>query len=238
MKLLASVLVALAIPANAYTFGTFPGGTLFTLARAGSGACQTGRCGAPLADLMNLEDVMAIRRRRNRRNSMFKQAFQTNSPNYQIVDNDDIFQVQLDVPGVKVEDLNINLEDDGKMLTLSGSREKSENGYSYTSQFSQSFSLDSTVDIDQFSANLQNGVLVVSAPKDLKKLEEGVKSIPVTELPSKPTEIKSDSLETEKEEVTSSVSSDDIPVIPKEDPNPEADETIDLDAPTESDGKA
>merc|ERR1711907_424211 len=51
-----------------------------------------------------------------------------------------------------------------------------------TSKFSQSFYLDPTVDVDNFTATLKNGVLVVSAPKDLAKLEENVRRIPITPL--------------------------------------------------------
>jgi HSP20 family molecular chaperone IbpA len=167
---------------------------------------------------------------------MFKQAFQPNAPNYQIVDNDEIFSVQIDVPGVKAGDLNINLEEDGKMLTLSGSREKTKDGYSYTSEFSQSFYVDPTViDTENFSANLQNGVLVVSAPKDLKKVEETVKSIPITELPAEPMQIKSEAADADTEADTSSgTPAEDVTVSTSkeehvETPAAAADETIDLD---------
>merc|ERR1712125_193025 len=47
-------------------------------------------------------------------------------------------------------------------------------------KFSNTFSLDPTVDVDRFTANLNNGVLVVSAPKDLAKLEKNIRRIPIT----------------------------------------------------------
>merc|ERR1711982_309939 len=43
----------------------------------------------------------------------------------------------------------------------------------------KTFSLDQTVDVDKFTASLKNGVLTVAAPKDLEKLEENVRRIPV-----------------------------------------------------------
>lgn len=256
MKYITPALLALAVPANAYTFGTFPADSLFTALARAEGACQppAGRC-EPAAAARRLftspgEDLMAVRqgRRRRRDSNMFNRALQTNSPSYQIVDNEDMFQVQLDVPGVNVEDLKINLEDDGKMLTLSGSREKTADGYSYTSQFSQSFFLeDPTIDADQFSANLQNGVLIVSAPKDSKKLEEAIRSIPITELSRESTEIKSETSEAEnKDSVPSSIKekgiTDGVTLTAEEQESTvatAADETIDLDAPaTEPDDKA
>merc|ERR1712107_359969 len=45
---------------------------------------------------------------------------------------------------------------------------------------SKTFSLDPSVDVDKFKASLNNGVLVVSAPKDFSKLEENVRRIPIT----------------------------------------------------------
>merc|ERR1712137_427842 len=51
----------------------------------------------------------------------------------------------------------------------------------YSSTFSRSFQLDPSLDTDNLTANLYNGVLTVSAPKHLKKVEETVKSIAVNE---------------------------------------------------------
>ena len=112
----------------------------------------------------------------------FRESAQGYSPRYQIVDNEEKFQVSLDVPGVKAEDIKISLEEDGKFLTLSGSREMSKEGYSFSSKFSQSFFLDPTIDNEKFTASLQSGVLTVSAPKDVKKIEEAIKQIPITEI--------------------------------------------------------
>merc|ERR1712179_809956 len=72
-------------------------------------------------------------------------------------------------------------EDDGKVLKLSGVRSFSKGDGTYSSTFSRSFQLDPSLDTDNLTANLYNGVLTVSAPKHLKKVEETVKSIPVTE---------------------------------------------------------
>jgi hypothetical protein len=42
--------------------------------------------------------------------------------------------------------------------------------------------LDPAVDSDRFTANLKDGVLIVSAPKDMKRIEQNVRKIPITEL--------------------------------------------------------
>ena len=76
-----------------------------------------------------------------------------------------------------MEDIDVSLEDGH--LTVSGQRLSSRDNYRFASKFSQTFSLDPAVDVDQFSANLDNGVLIVAAPKDMKRIEENIKKIPV-----------------------------------------------------------
>merc|ERR1712124_51525 len=44
----------------------------------------------------------------------------------------------------------------------------------------KTFSFDKTVEVDKFAASLNNGVLVVTAPKDLTKLEANFRKIPFT----------------------------------------------------------
>merc|ERR1711862_591722 len=99
---------------------------------------------------------------------------------YQLIDNDEKFQLTVDVPGVNEEDIEIKL-DDGQ-LTVVGQRLAVSESSRFASKFSQSFYLDPTVDVDNFKATLKNGVLVVSAPKDLAKLEENIRRIPITPL--------------------------------------------------------
>merc|ERR1719298_312629 len=111
---------------------------------------------------------------------MFDQQVGYPSNRYQLIDNDEKFQLTVDVPGVNEEDIEIKL-DDGQ-LTVAGQRLAVSESSRFASKFSQSFYLDPTVDVDNFTATLKNGALVVSAPKDLSKLEENVRKIPITPL--------------------------------------------------------
>merc|ERR1712224_1135261 len=88
-------------------------------------------------------------------------------------------ELKVDVPGVTEDDLDIKIDDDGR-LTIEGQRMVSSETSRYTSKFSKTFSLDKSVDVDMFTASLNNGVLVVSAPKDLAELEENIRRIPIT----------------------------------------------------------
>mmetsp|Transcript_118942 Transcript_118942/g.167144 ORF Transcript_118942/g.167144 Transcript_118942/m.167144 type:complete len:236 (+) Transcript_118942:36-743(+) len=102
------------------------------------------------------------------------------SPRYELVDNQDTFKLSIDVPGVPMENMEVVVEREG-YLTVRGHREvTSPDGNSkYESKFSQSFSLDPSVDVDHLAANLDNGVLTVTAPKDPAKHEEKVHRVQI-----------------------------------------------------------
>lgn len=106
------------------------------------------------------------------------------SPRYELTDDDVEFKLAVDLPGVKAQDIDVKLEHEGQFLSIAGRRETKGENYEFVSSFSQCFALDPTIDLDHFSATLKDGVLIVSAPKDLKKLEEPFRSIPVTEMSS------------------------------------------------------
>ena len=48
------------------------------------------------------------------------------------------------------------------------------------------------MDSEKISASLENGILTVTAPKDLKKIEEAAKTIPITVIGEQPRQILSD----------------------------------------------
>jgi HSP20 family protein len=110
----------------------------------------------------------------------------SSSPRYELVDNDEVFQLSLDVPGVEMDDLDVSVDDENGYVTVTGQRTASSRSETSSSQFSakfsQTFSFDDAVDPEKFTASLNNGVLVVTAPKDLKRLEETntIKRIPIT----------------------------------------------------------
>ena len=112
---------------------------------------------------------------------MSKAFARQSSPRYELTNTAEKFEIAVDVPGVKPSDINVSIENDGQILTLSGKRERKQEGFQYSSQFSQSFNLDRTVDAEKLTANLNNGVLIVSAPKDAKRLEDAVRKIPITQ---------------------------------------------------------
>lgn len=97
------------------------------------------------------------------------------TPRADASETDKGFEVELALPGVKPEDLQIDFQE-GK-LTVSGERkfERKEDGRRYHmietqyGAFSRSFYLPDKVDPDKISAHFEDGVLQVFVPKDVHK---------------------------------------------------------------------
>merc|ERR1712124_37494 len=97
---------------------------------------------------------------------------------YDLIDNADKFELRLDVPGVKKDDICIKIDDD-KNLIVKGTRVYETETTKSKSKFKQMFSLDKAVDVDRFSAKMGNGVLVVTAPKRNQQLLKDSRKIPI-----------------------------------------------------------
>jgi HSP20 family molecular chaperone IbpA len=102
----------------------------------------------------------------------------SSTPRYEVNDSDESFQVALDVPGVMQSDLDITMEEN--ILTIAGEREVGFGDVTRKTSFSKSFTLDSTVEADKITAQLNNGVLLVTAPKNIP--EPNVKKIAVMQV--------------------------------------------------------
>lgn len=86
------------------------------------------------------------------------------------------YTIHADVPGVKAEDIDINMENN--VLTISGQREtettETREGYKRVERvrgkFHRRFSLPDSVDSERITAKTTNGVLEVNIPKQPKVL--------------------------------------------------------------------
>lgn len=92
-------------------------------------------------------------------------------PATEITEQDGHYLLSIDVPGIRKDDIKINVTDN--VLTVSGERkreEKTEDSKvrrverSYGS-FKRSFTLPNTIDADQIEAHYEDGVLELSLPK-------------------------------------------------------------------------
>ena len=92
-------------------------------------------------------------------------------PEFEVKETDQGFVIRGDVPGVKQDDLDIDVS--GNNLTVSGkreeeSREENEKYYRYErsyGSFSRTFPMPESADLEHATADLSGGVLTVSMPK-------------------------------------------------------------------------
>jgi HSP20 family protein len=93
------------------------------------------------------------------------------APAIDISENKDDLMVNVEVPGMKKEDIKVTLQDG--ILTVKGERkqEKEEKDKSFHrversyGSFCRSFTLPTTVQGDKIKANYKDGVLMISLPK-------------------------------------------------------------------------
>jgi HSP20 family protein len=97
---------------------------------------------------------------------------------------DDAYYIEVDLPGVKKENISIDVNEN--VLTISGSREieeerKDDEFYRVESiygKFERSFSLPEGVDADKIEAEAKDGVLTVKIPK-VQVVEKAPKKIEI-----------------------------------------------------------
>ncbi len=90
-----------------------------------------------------------------------------------ISETDKEIKIICDAPGLKKEDINIDVDDDTRMLTISGesSMENKEDNETYhimerrSGKFKRTFQLPENVRLEAVRAKLDDGILRVSVPK-------------------------------------------------------------------------
>jgi HSP20 family molecular chaperone IbpA len=115
-------------------------------------------------------------------NTMFKQQQEgslrltPSSPRYAISENANAMELEVEVPGVSVKDLDIELEDN-KVLHIKGTRKHPEKTASMaeSSHFDLTFQLADDVEPDRMTASLSAGILRLRVPKT----EKITKRIPI-----------------------------------------------------------
>jgi len=93
------------------------------------------------------------------------------SPPVDIVETENELVLKADLPDVKLEDIDVHVENE--TLSLKGERrfEKEANGTGYHriersyGSFVRNFAVPSTVDTEKVSADYKNGVLTITLPK-------------------------------------------------------------------------
>ncbi len=104
-------------------------------------------------------------------------------PAIDVEESEKAFRLTADLPGVKEEDINIEIND--RTLSISGERttERSSSSDEGRTQFNRTerhfgtflraFTLPENVNQDDISAEFENGVLFITLPKHAEKKSEG-----------------------------------------------------------------
>ncbi len=101
-------------------------------------------------------------------------------------EDENAYVVEVDLPGVKKEDIKVNIDQEKRTLSISGERKfkdevKKDDYYKIESsygKFMRTFSLPENVDAENIDAKTEDGVLHITLPK-VKKEEKEIKEIPV-----------------------------------------------------------
>ena len=104
------------------------------------------------------------------------------SPGYEITEHEGKYQIAVDVPGVKASDMTVKLENDGRVVHISGGRKITKGDTVSETKFEKRFTIGDNIDKTKITANLADGVLVLTAPK-VEKKEPVVHTIAITEGP-------------------------------------------------------
>lgn len=96
-------------------------------------------------------------------------------PPHDIVENDDEFIVEMELAGIKREDITIDVEDD--VLTIETERKKDEKANYrrnelYAGKYKRSFILPENVNSDDIDAILEDGILTIKISKKVEKAKK------------------------------------------------------------------
>jgi len=102
-----------------------------------------------------------------------------------IMQNDNVYRIELALPGWSKEDIQIEVEDD--TLKISGEKSKDEfekdqtihRQEFYTNRFFRSVILNESVNQDEISAQMENGILTVDLKKYTKEEKPGFRKVEI-----------------------------------------------------------
>lgn len=90
-----------------------------------------------------------------------------------IIENDDDYRVELAVPGLSKEDINVKVNDN--ILTISHQKEETDDKtFYFTNSFTKEYRLPADINVKGIVATVENGILAATIPKDKKKVKERV----------------------------------------------------------------
>ena len=97
-------------------------------------------------------------------------------PSVNTIENDDSFEIDLAVPGMKKDDFSIELDNNVLIISSETSNNVSNenlrlNEFNYSS-FQRSFKIPESVNLDKIKGNYKNGILKVLLPKKKESISK------------------------------------------------------------------
>ena len=88
-----------------------------------------------------------------------------------VVENEKDYQIEIAIPGLIKDDLEIMVEDN--ILSISHERDEEET-FRFTNSFKKQYTLPDDITVDTITADVENGILTVTIPKVKKKIKKRV----------------------------------------------------------------
>jgi len=92
---------------------------------------------------------------------------QTYTPRSDVVEFEDRLELQMDLPGVTIDDVDVRFED--RALSITAERKIEETGFLHrefgAARFRRAFTLPDGYDAARIEAKMKDGVLTISVPK-------------------------------------------------------------------------
>lgn len=93
-----------------------------------------------------------------------------------IVEKENEYALEAELPGVRKDEISLDIEDDNLCVTVNRSEEANKNGANYIHRERRAASMSRRIrltdaDLDAITAKLEDGVLTVTIPKDVKTIK-------------------------------------------------------------------
>jgi HSP20 family protein len=139
---------------------------------------------APFPSFFSTDPVVGHRDREPHM-ALIQAPWTTPSRGYEIRESNEKYHLVVEMPGIKASDMNVELEHEGRVLHISGTRKREtedEHGNRSFSEthFDRRFTVGDNVLTEKMTGNIQDGILTLEAPKKTQE-EKKVTKIPITE---------------------------------------------------------
>jgi len=112
--------------------------------------------------------------------------FVNQKPAVNVSETDEQFMLEIAVPGLKKEDINLKIEKETLVISATKEEKTEETKDNYTrrefnfSNFERRFQLNETVDVENIKANFADGILNIVLPKVVEEKKETNREIVIS----------------------------------------------------------